>query len=134
VLRGESVTVAGAINLAGVDDPAGPGVGSSDTGEKRLLSSLPKEKFVLFLKHRPSVDRESLGLFDLQLSGHVHCGQIFPFRLITRLFYPYVAGFYPLPHGSSLYVNRGSGTWGPPIRFLAPPEVTIVDIVHRSVQ
>jgi hypothetical protein len=128
VLRGEAVTVGDVINIVGVDDPSRPGYGSSDTGEKAVLSSASKGKFTLFLKHRPVVDAESVGLFDLQLSGHVHDGQIFPFRLITRLFYPFIAGLYPLRPGSALYVSRGSGTWGPPIRFLAPPEVTVIEL------
>ena len=80
VLRGEAVTVGDVINIVGVDDPSGPGYGSSSTGEKAVLSSAHKERFTLFLKHRPVVDAESAGLFDLQLSGHVHDGQIFPFR------------------------------------------------------
>jgi predicted MPP superfamily phosphohydrolase len=117
----------------GVDDPSGPGYGSSITGEKAVLSSASKGKFTLFLKHRPVVDEESAGLFDLQLSGHVHDGQIFPFRLITRLFYPFIAGLYHLRPGSALYVSRGSGTWGPPIRVLAPPEVTVIELFRPPV-
>ncbi len=130
VLRGEAVTIPDAINLVGVDDPAGPGYGSSRKGEEALLSRVANGRFTLFLKHRPDVDPESTGLFDLQLSGHLHDGQIFPFRLITRLFFTYIAGFYNLPRGSALYVCRGSGTWGPPIRFLSPPEVTVIELVH----
>jgi len=130
VLRGEALTIPGVINLVGVDDPAGPGYGSSSKGERALLSQVPDGRFTLFLKHRPGVDRESLGLFDLQLSGHLHGGQIFPFKLIVRLFYSFIEGLYRLPQGSLLYVSRGSGTWGPPIRFLAPPEVTIIDLVR----
>lgn len=133
VLRGEAVTVHDIINIVGVDDPAGPGYGSSSTGESALLSSVKNGKLTLLLKHRPVVDRESMDLFDLQLSGHVHDGQIFPFRLITRFFYPLVAGLYSFsPHGSFLYVSRGSGTWGPPVRFLAPPEITVIDLIGRS--
>ena len=97
--------------------------------EKDLLSGLPKDKFTLFLKHRPDVEKSAVGLFDLQLSGHAHKGQIFPWTLLVRLVFPQIAGLYDLSSGSSLYVSRGSGTWGPPIRFLAPPEVTIIDIV-----
>ena len=100
--------------------------------EKRLLTESSPGGFILLLKHRPDVERGNVGLFDLQLSGHVHKGQIFPFRLITRLFYPLYSKLYSLGNNSSLYVNAGSGTWGPPIRFLAPPEVTLVELVHRE--
>ena len=87
--------------------------------------------FILLLKHRPVVDKECEGLFDLQLSGHTHKGQLFPFSLITRLSYIIDAGFLPLRGNSALYVNRGAGTWGPPMRFLAPPEITVIDL-YRS--
>lgn len=131
VLRGRAVTVAGALNLAGVDDPAGIYWGENPAAEeKNLLSSLAPDRFTLLLKHRPSVDRQSKGLFDLQLSGHVHKGQIFPFNLVTWWFYPVHGGRLNRIDDHWLYVNRGSGTWGPPIRFLAPPEVTVIDLVH----
>lgn len=130
VLRGETVSVAGILNIVGVDDPAGKQFGLfADMPEKGLLSTLPQETFTLLLKHRPEVDKDARGLFDLQLSGHVHKGQIFPFSIITRLFYPVRAGEMNIIDGASLYVSRGSGTWGPPIRFLSPPEVTVIDIV-----
>jgi predicted MPP superfamily phosphohydrolase len=83
----------------------------------------------VLLKHRPAVANESQGLFDLQLSGHVHKGQIFPFNLITHLFYPVKTGLSRYPSNSLLYVSRGTGTWGPPIRFMAQPEVTIFELV-----
>ena len=86
----------------------------------------------LFLKHRPKVEPESLGLFDLQLSGHVHKGQIFPFNLVTFLFYPVRTGFSTYSQNSSLYVSRGTGTWGPPIRFIAAPEVTVIELVNSN--
>jgi len=129
VLRGEGATVAGLINIAGVDDPVVRSYGRSrEVPEHVLLSGLPKDKFTLFLKHRPDVEKSSQGPFDLQLSGHAHKGQIFPWTLIVRLVFPRIAGLYDLSSGSRLYVSRGSGTWGPPIRFLAPPEVTVIDL------
>jgi hypothetical protein len=133
VLRGQGITVAGLINLVGVDDPAGKSFGLfRGVSEKELLSGLPREKFTLLLKHRPDLERSALGLFDLQISGHTHQGQIFPFRLITRLFYRYDGGFFHLLDNSYLYVSRGAGTWGPPLRFLAPPEVTVYELIHED--
>ncbi|HOD36985.1 MAG TPA: metallophosphoesterase [Syntrophales bacterium] len=130
ILRGEGRTVAGLINIAGVDDPAGLGFRRVRSAQEReILSSLPQDKFTLFLKHRPRVDGDALGFFDLQASGHTHNGQIFPFTLLIRMVYPENSGLTPLGH-SFLYVSRGTGTWGPPIRFLAPPEVTIFEIRH----
>jgi predicted MPP superfamily phosphohydrolase len=132
VLRGEAVTAAGIV-IAGVDDPAGPGYGASaGFRETEMLTHLPGDKFILLLKHRPVFSPDQPGLFDLQLSGHLHGGQIFPFRIFTRLFFSYYKGLYHLPKGSELFVSMGSGTWGPPIRFLSPPEVTIIEIVHSN--
>jgi predicted MPP superfamily phosphohydrolase len=76
------------------------------------------------------VNEGTLGLYDLQLSGHTHKGQIFPFRYMVRIFFPHIAGWYDLSKGSHLYVSRGTGTWGPPIRFLSPPEITVIDLIH----
>lgn len=131
ILRGEARLVLPGLTVAGVDDPASMGYDlGRRVAERDLLARLPPESFRLLLKHRPFVDGDAQGHFDLQLSGHTHKGQIFPFTLIIKLMYPIHAGLLALPGGSLLYVNRGAGTWGPPIRFLVPPEVTVIDLVH----
>ncbi len=127
ILRGEMQTVGNTINVAGVDDPAAGGL----EDEKSLLKHAQNGLFTLLLKHRPAIDPESPGLFDLQLSGHTHYGQLYPFRYFSELIYRYQNGPYFLEKGSVLYTSRGSGTWGPPIRVLASPEITIVDIVRN---
>ena len=133
MLRNEGLTIDGLISIAGVDDPQAKSFGLfGQSPEKEILSSLPRDTFILFLKHRPLLDPDAAGLFDLQLSGHVHKGQIFPFSIITWLYYPTQSGLAELPGNALLYVSRGSGTWGPPIRFLSPPEVTVIDIVHSD--
>jgi len=129
VLRGESRSIAGVLNLAGVDDPAGRPYGQMrEVSEKSLLQNLPGDRFTLLLKHRPYLDPDALGRFDLQLSGHTHKGQIFPFNFAVAPLYPTAAGRLNLDRGL-LYVSRGSGTWGPPVRFLSPPEVTVIDLI-----
>jgi predicted MPP superfamily phosphohydrolase len=129
MLRQKAVPVGDAFILAGVDDPAAHRGSPPLFPEHVFLSSLPRERFILLLKHRPVMDPASLGLFDLQLSGHVHKGQIFPFNLLTHFFYPVKMGLSSYSNNSYLYVSRGTGTWGPPIRFLAPPEITVFTIV-----
>lgn len=130
LLRDEAVPVSGFMTIAGMDDPVAKNMGlRTGPTERELLSSLPRERFTILMKHRPIVAKNSEGLFDLQVSGHVHKGQIFPFTLITKLYYPVESGLASLPGNSLLYVSRGTGTWGPPIRFLAPPEIAILDIV-----
>ena len=127
VLRDEALTLPGLINIAGVDDPAG-GRKNLEEHEKEILSSLPGETFTLLLKHRPHVGPGSDRLFDLQLSGHTHKGQIFPFGLLVKLVHGRISGLHRLDSGSLLYISRGSGTWGPPFRILSPPEVTVINI------
>jgi hypothetical protein len=133
VLRGRSMVIPGLITIAGVDDEAVRGWLKGDsTEENKLCSEIDNSQFTVLLKHRPVIYKGSLCSYDLQLSGHTHKGQIFPFGLITRLFFEKYYGFFDFKNGTYMYVSRGSGTWGPPIRFLAPPEVTIIDLVHRG--
>jgi predicted MPP superfamily phosphohydrolase len=133
LLRDEAVT-AGPITIAGVDDRTAAQMKlRRPLSETKLLAGLPKDRFTLFLKHQPHIDPNTIGLFDLQLSGHTHKGQIFPFTLLTRLAFPMNAGTFDLGRGSLLHVSRGTGTWGPPVRFLSPPEVTVIQLVRKPV-
>lgn len=130
VLRGEGMTIAGVVNVVGVDDDTGRSYDSyRPANEKELLAKLPRRYFTLLLKHKPFIDKEAVDFFDLQLSGHTHKGQIFPFSLITRVFFPLHAGYFRFLNSSHLYVSRGTGTWGPPMRLLSPPEVAIIDLL-----
>jgi len=62
------------------------------------------------------------------LSGHTHAGQIFPFNLLVKLFYPYMYGFYKIGPHSQLYVTSGMFYWGMPLRLFAPAEIPILHI------
>jgi hypothetical protein len=128
VLRDDAVTVADTLNVVGSDDTWR----DRPELETRLLRSVPGSLFTLYLKHRPQICPETLGLFDLQLSGHTHRGQIFPFTLFVALQYRYQNGTYDLGRGSLLHTSRGTGTWGPPIRVLSPPELTVIEIVRKE--
>lgn len=126
VLRGESVQAGGVI-LAGVDDPTtGEQAREISANTRRALAAARQNSFIVLLKHQPVVDNDIP--FDLQLSGHVHGGQIFPFGILTLLTYGVLGGSVDLPGGRMMYVNRGAGTWGPPMRLLAPPEITLITI------
>lgn len=144
VLRNEAVRAGGVI-LAGVDDRAARRYGHPGVPDASVLAGMPPNRFVVLLKHQPYVDSDAVGLFDLQLSGHTHGGQIWPFYWATRAVYDYRPGLRAIvppersgqAHAASpgrqsrIYVNNGTGTWGPPIRFLTPPEVTVIDIVRE---
>jgi hypothetical protein len=128
MLRNQSVTVRKDLVITGVDDPASHDP-DLETKERDLLKAVPQNRFSLLLKHRPRIDAQSVAHIDLQLSGHTHKGQIFPFDLLVRLRYPLGYGLRSIAPDRYLYNSRGTGTWGPPIRVLAPPEITIIDLV-----
>ena len=132
LLRGEVATAAGVIDLAGVDDPTIRRLGlHGGLSDQEVLSLGRGNHFTILLKHQPLVENDAPGAFDLQLSGHTHRGQIFPFSLITSRFFPYHSGNFHLEKDALLHVSRGTGTWGPPIRFLSPPEITVIDLIPR---
>lgn len=133
LLRNQSAQLPDGLIITGVDDQAIQGRDSKDQNlENRLLQATSKGAFNILLKHRPEIAATSDGLFDLQLSGHVHGGQIFPFNFLVKLKHPIPCGTTTTRAGSHIHVSRGTGTWGPPMRLLAPPEVTVIDIVSST--
>jgi predicted MPP superfamily phosphohydrolase len=99
-------------------DPAAAVAGAPDSDVRVLLAHQPKSAFAA----------RAVG-FDLQLSGHTHGGQYFPFNLLVRLFQPFVAGLHRL-EAMWLYVSRGTGYWGPPLRLGAPAEITLIQLIR----
>lgn len=132
VLRGESKDL-GVIQIAGVDDRAAiqTRTGTPAPDRVALAGTDRSKKFVLFLKHQPHPDADAIGMYDLMLSGHTHKGQIWPFTYFSRRAHPLHAGQYDVGKGSVVYTSRGTGTWGPPIRFLASPEVTVIEVKRK---
>jgi predicted MPP superfamily phosphohydrolase len=130
VLRGESAKPGGIV-LVGVDDTTALSSGQQarlDTS--KALASVTANDFIVLLKHQPVVGSQTP--FDLQLSGHIHGGQIFPFVYLTRLAYGVHTGLTELTDGRRLYVSRGAGTWGPPIRLFAAPQITLITITSAN--
>jgi predicted MPP superfamily phosphohydrolase len=92
------------------------------------LSGAPPVDFKLLLAHQPrSAPAAAKAGFDLVLSGHTHGGQFFPWTEVIHLVEPYVVGWYRLG-ATRLYVSRGTGTWGPPLRLGAPTEITLLTL------
>ena len=132
-LRNERVTIGadgGCFELAGVDDHRGDWRQGSPCDLERALDGRDVSLPLVLLAHDPTTFTEaSRRGVDLQLSGHTHGGQIWPFRWLVRLAVPWVEGLHER-NGSRLYVSRGTGFWGPPLRLLAPAEIT--EIVLRA--
>lgn len=133
LLRGQAVRPSDALILVGVDDPAVQHeLKSRQTVDETNIdwpSDATGNEFALLLKHQPIVSAWALEHIHLQLSGHTHAGQIFPFHLLVRMVYPAFRGNYFIPPNFLLHVSRGTGYWGPPFRFLAPPEITRIHLL-----
>lgn len=126
LLRNENVRLGDLITIVGTDDEIASSFNEKRPDELKVLQKAASDKFTIYLKHQPFVNESWCKYFDLQLSGHTHAGQIFPFSLLVRLAFRYVKGLHEVRKNTYLYINRGSGTWGPPFRFLAPPEITVI--------
>lgn len=95
--------------------------------EKATKGSSPKDYRIL-LSHSPEMaDYVTKIAFDLVLTGHTHGGQIFPFHLLVKKANKYLAGAYKV-NDVDVYVSRGAGYWGPPMRLMAPSEITYMAI------
>jgi predicted MPP superfamily phosphohydrolase len=131
VLRNERVTIgdAGAsLDLAGVHDWSTRGLGREhaiDLG--RALEGRDPDRSLVLLAHQPRGVGEAVRAgVELQISGHTHGGQIVPFNLLVRAAYPYVKGLHlhqEEGRSGQIFVSRGTGYWGPPLRFGSPPEI-----------
>ena len=124
VLRNESVTVGGGIALAGIEDPTARRNEDRLATAAQCFKNLSPDRYTIFLNHRPSIRPERFERFDLQLSGHTHGGQIFPFHILSKLAYKAKPGLTELAPQTFLYLSRGTGSWGPQLRVFAPPEIT----------
>ncbi|MFB7241073.1 metallophosphoesterase [Streptomyces populi] len=119
--------------VAGVDDVTAESSGLAGHGAHLdgALNGADPDLPVLLLAHQPKfVDRAAAGGIDLQLSGHTHGGQIWPFHHLVRIDQPAVAGLSRHGARTLLYTSRGTGFWGPPFRVFAPSEITL--LVLRS--
>lgn len=132
VLRNEHVRIGGddGFDLAGIDDASAHGFGNGHGADiEKALRGRDASRACVLLAHQPrGIDRaDALGV-DLQLSGHTHGGQIFPWNLLVRLQQPFVSGLHRLAR-AQIYVSRGTGYWGPPMRVGAPAEITEIELV-----
>ncbi len=115
--------------LAGVTDHEGKRFGKRHAADfKKALFGLKSDKKKILLAHQPiAVQKASNFGTDLVLAGHTHGGQIWPFNYFVYLQQPYLKGFYEY-QGTRLYVNQGTGCWGPPIRLGSHNEITQITL------
>ena len=115
--------------VAGIDDLT-TARRRREAGETYLDTALKDRPpgVTLLLSHTPWLTERIAAVgVDLMISGHTHAGQIWPFPYLVMTRYPYIAGLYEID-GMPLYVNRGTGTWGPRMRLWAPGEITLITL------
>jgi uncharacterized protein len=129
VLRNERISIGNAaesFDLAGIDDRSAVHYGGLDPRQAltQALTGRDPQRELVLLAHQPRVlfDAEPFKI-GLQLSGHTHGGQVWPFGWLVKLQQPFIAGLHRRGD-SQIYVSRGTGYWGPPMRLGAPPEIT----------
>ncbi|MFB7099954.1 metallophosphoesterase [Streptomyces hydrogenans] len=130
-LRNERLEIPAGFDLAGVDDVAGESEGQGPDFA-RALGDRDRSRAAVLLAHQPVVidDAVAHGV-DLQLSGHTHGGQLWPGNLLAELANPTVAGLERYGD-TQLYVSRGAGAWGPPVRVGAPSDITVVQLASKQ--
>ena len=121
----------GDVFIAGVPDPRM--LKMSPLMKESVIRTLKEKQdgaYGVFVSHSPAFVKElDKGLVDLQISGHTHGGQIFPFHFIAkRMNKGFLAGLYDVS-GIKLYVSRGAGGWGPPMRLFAPSEIAVIYLI-----
>ena len=123
VLRNKTQSVAG-ITLIGIDYPQ-----DAIGGKPKMPANLTAgDGFKLLLYHGPQFLNYSI---NLQLSGHVHNGQLFPNWLIVKLLYKYPVGLHKIRENSYIYVSQGTGTWGPKMRVPGYNEIALIELLKR---
>jgi predicted MPP superfamily phosphohydrolase len=132
VLRNERVAIGGdsGFDLAGVDDASAKNYGHGHAmNVPGALQGRDESRAVVLLAHQPkAIFDAKAGNVDLQLSGHTHGGQLFPWNFFVKLDQPYVQGLFD-HDGTQIYVSPGTGYWGPPMRLGTRAEITLVELV-----
>lgn len=125
---GDASTVGASFDLVGLPDFHAGRVGAEEPQIAKAILGRDPERELIVLAHQPvQIQHAAIAGAGLQLSGHTHGGQLFPFGALTRLVQPYLAGLYRhTGTGTQIYVSRGSGFWGPPMRVLAPAEIALI--------
>ena len=115
-------------NLAGVYDVAGYRREHHMPDLEKALHNQDSDSPTVLLAHQPRYINEVKEGVDLVLSGHTHGGQLYPFRVLVKIVQPYLAGLYQHNENTQIYVNKGTGFWGPPMRLGASSEITYITL------
>ncbi len=133
VLENDSIFIGekdSGFNLAGVYDMFGYRMSEFIPDLAKALKHIKPNFPTILLAHQPLyIEEVESSNVDLMLSGHTHGGQLYPFRLFVKLQQPYIAGLYSHNDNLQIYVNRGTGYWGPPMRLGVSSEITNIKLL-----
>ena len=118
-------------NLAGVYDVFGYRANKFTPDLHKALQSC-KDSPTVLLAHQPRYIEEVTSGVELMLSGHTHGGQLYPFRFLVKIVQPYISGLHQHNENLQIYVNKGTGFWGPPMRLGASAEITEIRIIPKK--
>ena len=123
----------GTIILAGVtDSSAGGFIPGHRSDPHKAIAGAPTADVKILLAHQPkSLYEGSKAGFDLQISGHTHGGQFFPWNLLATIGQPYIKGLHKFAD-TWIYVSKGTGYWGPPVRLAARSEIAVITLVRDT--
>lgn len=140
LLRNESVDITDPVSALGGSGASIRLIGFGDILTEKMTEKDVKDILIkyrrpgvsILMTHQPVMYTLMAGNGDFAgFSGHTHRGQIFPFHGFTRMFYKHFYGLYRVKN-SVFYVTSGAGTWGPPLRWLAPSEIPIITLTAQS--
>ncbi len=130
-LENNGMPLGGNVYVAGIPDLFSAKGHGMEIDLNKAFSSAGNGMYRLLVSHTPT-DFGKDNVFDLEVSGHTHGGQIFPFHILTKLHNKYLSGLYDMDENSKIYVSRGAGQWGPQMRFLAPSEITLIKLTPKK--
>ena len=119
--------------LVGITDPEARRMDPPNAPDlEKALENAPEHDIKILLAHQPSAIYSAAEQnIDVQLSGHTHGGQYWPWNVVVEWIQPYSKGLHK--HGPTwIYVNRGTGYWGPPLRIGVPSEITLIKLVQAQ--
>lgn len=123
-INGKSILLAGVTDYSG-----GQFLKSHISDPHKAIQSTEESNLKILLAHQPrSVYEASKAGFDIQLSGHTHGGQYFPYTFMAYIGQPFIKGLNKFEN-MWVYVNKGTGYWGPPLRIGAPSEISLIKLV-----
>jgi hypothetical protein len=127
---GDTTPGGASFDLAGIPDRQGKYFNNTHSQQfQKMLAQRDPDRELVLLSHRPNPIREAADHgVGLQLSGHTHGGQFFPITVIGDVIHPYNRGLHQHNDLTQIYVSCGTGFWGPPIRIMAPAEITAITL------